>query len=251
MTLEDRLVLKKPSPQNALDIFKGSWVSKIPGNYDSGQVPLFEDTRIKDCLPFLGPLNYKCVLDLGPLEGGQAYVLENLGAEVVISIEANSLMYLKCLIVKDILGMGTNFLHGDAIEYLKTTTNYFDLGVACGILYHMADPIELLWLLSQKCEQLIIWTHYYEESKNKINVFVEHTQREFLGIKYDYYRQNYGQAFDSNIYCGGVVNFSNWMTKEGILRAFYEFNYDDNQIKIVHDVDSPHGAAMLLAVRKK
>ena len=48
------------------------------------------------------------------------------------------------------------FLCGDVVAYLKTTTISFDMCVASGILYHMSDPVELLWLLSQRVGKLLI-----------------------------------------------------------------------------------------------
>ena len=45
------------------------------------------------------------ILELGPLEGAHTYRLEQLGAERILAIEANVEAYLKCLIVKEILGL--------------------------------------------------------------------------------------------------------------------------------------------------
>jgi hypothetical protein len=252
--IEDRLVLKNPSPQTALDIFKETWISQMPedfSKYEAGKIPLFSDTRVPDSEKFLGPIKGKRVLDLGPLEGGQAYVLEKLGARSVVSVEANSILYLKCLIVKEILGMSkTKFLCGDVLEYLKNTEDQFDMCVASGILYHMADPIELLWLLSQKINQLLIWSHYYDEidtSRNKISNFGISVKYK-NNLSYNYHRQEYGVAFTTNVYCGGTQQFSNWMTKEGIMSALKDFGYID--INLLSDGDSVSGPCLLLTASK-
>jgi hypothetical protein len=44
-----RYVTSAPSPQQALDIFKGEWASRLPAPFDgcdAGTVPLFGDPRL-------------------------------------------------------------------------------------------------------------------------------------------------------------------------------------------------------------
>lgn len=249
--IEDRLVLKRPSVQTALDIFKGTWISKIPGPYESGTTPLFDDPRIPDCIPHVGSIKGKTVLDLGPLEGGQAYVLQNMGAKSVISIEANAILYLKCLVAKEALHLDkVSFLCGDVVEYLKGPTAQFDLCVASGILYHMQDPVELLHLLANKTNKLIIWTHYFDAvniGRNKLPSFKGISIKHHDGIDYNYYRQEYGDGFTTNVYCGGTAQYSNWMTKDAITLALMQFGYILN---IVQDGDSINGPFMLLTAVK-
>ncbi len=253
--IEDRLILKNPTPQTALDIFKGTWLSSFPGEYSqykAGHIPLFDDSRIPESTKFLGPIEGKKFLDLGPLEGGQAYVLEKMGAQSVVSIEANSILYLKCLVAKEILGMQrVRFLCGDVVEFLKTTSEHFDICIASGILYHMTNPVELLWLLSQKIDKLLIWTHYFCEvdaSRNKISSFKKISKFEFQDVSYNYHRQEYGVDFETNVYCGGTAQHSNWMNKEGILTALREFNY--TQVNVLQDGDSVNGPFMLITAIK-
>jgi hypothetical protein len=50
MSIVDQYVTSTPSMQNALDIFKGEWSSRLPGplaQLRAGTTPLFEDPRIK------------------------------------------------------------------------------------------------------------------------------------------------------------------------------------------------------------
>jgi len=253
--IDDRLVIKNPTPQTALDIFKGTWISRFPGefaHYEAGETPLFDDGRIPLCAPYLRGIEGKTALDLGPLEGGQAYVLEQMGAKSVVSVEANSILYLKCLIAKEILGMDrTHFLCGDVVEFLKNTPEHFDVTVASGILYHMADPVELLWLLSQKTDHLMIWTHYFDETnaeRNKITSFKEVTQHDFNDVRYNYHRQEYGVGFKTNVYCGGTKQHSSWMSRAGIETALKEFGYRD--VNILQDGDSSNGPFVLLTATR-
>jgi SAM-dependent methyltransferase len=254
--IDDRLVLKNPTPQTALDIFKGTWLSRLPGEfaqYEAGHMSLFDDERVLLGAQVLGAIEGKSILDLGPLEGGQAYVLAQMGARSVVSVEANSLLYLKCLVAKEILGMHhVHFLCGDAIEYLKNTAETFDMCVASGILYHMTDPVELLWLISRKTDKILIWTHYFDDrdsARNKLSTFNGEINKEFHGTSYTYYRQEYGVSFKTNIYCGGTAQHSSWMSKDGILTALREFGYED--IKMLQDGDSINGPFMLVAARKE
>lgn len=253
--IDDRLVLKNPTPQTALDIFKGTWISRLPGEfarYEAGKTPLFDDERIPLCAPYLDGIQGKTALDLGPLEGGQAYVLEKMGAKSVVSVEANSILYLKCLIAKEILGMDrTRFLCGDVVEFLKNTPEHFDVTVASGILYHMADPVELLWALSQKTDHVMIWTHYFDETnveRNKITSFKEVTQHDFNGVRYNYHRQEYGVGFKTNVYCGGTKQHSSWMSRDGIETALKEFGFRD--LNILQDGDSSNGPFVLLTATR-
>ena len=73
----------------------------------------------------------------------------------------NPRAYLKCLIVKEILGLQrSRFLLGDFVSYLKESKESFDIS---GVLYHTRNPAELIHLCSKKTDKVIIWTHYYDK----------------------------------------------------------------------------------------
>src|SRR5215467_13605989 len=63
---------REPSPQNALDLFKGRWSSAIPG-YGMGTAELFNDARIEWFLAQYGDVCGKRILELGPLEAGHTF----------------------------------------------------------------------------------------------------------------------------------------------------------------------------------
>ena len=144
-----------PSRQTAVDVFRGEWVSQLPG-LEGGEIPLFADDRIAwltDRVAVTG----KTVLELGPLEGGHSYMLHQGGAGRVLAVEANRRAFLKCLIVKETFGLDrVEFLCGDLLEYLRQSTERFDLCLASGVLYHMRDPIEMLRLAARACDQLFL-----------------------------------------------------------------------------------------------
>ena len=79
----------------------------MPRNSDLKSTPgfaqLFEDDRILWDEEKLGKFLSKRVLELGPLEGAHTYMLQQLGAKEIISIESNKRAFLKCLIIKNIL----------------------------------------------------------------------------------------------------------------------------------------------------
>jgi len=162
-----------PSPQNALDIFKNEWSSKLPGEYakyHSGNTASFEDSRIDWAVSEFGGIENKTVLELGPLEGGNTYMLEKHGAKSVLAIEANSRAFLKCLIVKELLDLKkSRFLCGNFVEFLKTNDEKFDCCFATGVLYHMENPSELIYLISKTSDNVFMWTHYYDKKAATTN----------------------------------------------------------------------------------
>jgi hypothetical protein len=157
----------------------------------------------------------KCV-ELGPLEGGHSYMLENAGAKSVTAVEANKDAYLKCLIVKELLGLQRcSFLCGDAVEYLKATDEKFDVCWCVGILYHMVDPVQLIDLTSQRASRLCMWTHYYDAAKlrpdeTKGRAFANGTTSEavYQGYRHQLHRQDYGGTNGLPGFWGGTRPFS-------------------------------------------
>src|SRR5687768_5098242 len=125
----DSYVHSAPSPQNAADIFKGEWSSRLPlDGVESGGAGLFDDERIKWGVEQIGGVEGKTVLDLGPLEGGHSAMFEWMGAAEVVAVEANTRAYLKCLVTKELLGLKrVSFLCGDFVEYLRERPRRFDL----------------------------------------------------------------------------------------------------------------------------
>ena len=149
-------IRKIPSAQNAVDIFEGEWSSKFPDEFGerAGDASLFADERIKIGVEKLGGIGGQRVRELGPLEAGQTYMLEQLGAAEIVAIEANSHTYLKCLITKELTCLRkARFLLGDFVEYLRHTCETFDLILASGVLYHMSNPVELISLISRRADR--------------------------------------------------------------------------------------------------
>jgi Protein of unknown function (DUF1698) len=212
-----------PSGQTAVDVFRGEWVSQLPDGLVSGGVPLFADERI-DWLASQIDLAGCTVLELGPLEGGHSFMLERFGAERVVAIEANRRAYLRCLVVKEILGLRrVEFLCGDLIEYLRETEQTFGLCLASGILYHMRDPFEMLRLAARVSDQLYLWTHYYDAELIHANpqVAVHFPSDEGPPFRFEYQESRNARRF-----CGSGGRHSNWLDRASIIRVLGELGFD-------------------------
>jgi len=249
-------VTDAPSPQGALDIFKGEWSSQLPPPFDglqAGSVPLFDDGRIKWLVDELEDIQGQSILELGPLEGGHSYMLEASGAASVTAIEANTHAYLRCLIAKELLGLQrVKFLCGDFVEYLKgPDCPSFDIGVASGVLYHMVSPVELISLLSKSCRShLLIWTHYYDEAWATANELeAKFPSKQIVtveGFSHTLVRQLYGdEALGMPEFCGGSRPYSNWMLRDEIIQCLNHFGFADVKINFEHP-DHPNGPGITL-----
>src|SRR3954451_4242402 len=248
----DAYVHSAPSPQNAIDIFKGEWSSRFPAPLDlsiaAGGIPLFEDTRVVWAFTELGGIEGQRVLELGPLEAGHSYMLELYGAASVIAIEANTRAYLKCLIVKELLDLKrVKFLCGDFLEYLESTPDQFDFIMSSGVLYHMRNPVELLSLIAAHTSRIFLWTHYFHESiRSNPNLryrfpFSDVVEQD--GFRHTLYRQEYQVSLNRPGFCGGNEDFSNWLSRDELLSCLEFLGFKD--IRIAHEMpDHPHGPCL-------
>lgn len=241
----DDYVKEAPNDQNALDIFKCEWSSKLPAAWKSlqaGTIGLFEDQRIIWAAEQVGGFEGKRILELGPLEAGHSYMVEIRGAESILAIEANKRAYLKCLIIKEILNLKrSHFLLGDFISFLKQNTLSFDLVLASGVLYHMNNPAELIHLISKVSSKLVLWTHYYEKAIIENNPtltpkFSGSNRQNYLGFDHVVYKYFYSNALKWDGFCGGSNSYSYWISKDDILACLRFFGFKDLRINF----DQPH-----------
>ncbi len=259
MEILDSYIKSYPCEQNALDIFKSEWASRLPDRFAelaAGQIPLFEDGRIHWCVKTLGGIADRTVLELGPLEAGHTYMLEKMGAASILSIEANTRAYLKCLIIKEILELKrAKFICGDFVKYLQNCSTKFDVCIASGVLYHMTNPVELLSLISQVTNKVFIWTHYYDQDLLQANPhkiakkFLSSISAEHNGFKHTLYRYEYLTALDDAGFCGGSQPFSNWMSRADILACLKYVGFNEIEINF-EQPEHPNGPSFaLLAIR--
>ncbi len=254
----DQYVTVAPSAQSKVDIFAGEWISKLPaslGNVRSGDIDLFDDERVTWALESLGGVDGADVLELGPMEGGHTWMLHEAGAASITAVEANTRLFLKCLIVRDLLETDrARFLCGNFVEYLRATDRTFDVCWASGVLYHMQDPVELIALISKRSRRLFLWTHYFDDEhitrKIRQRRFDEARVVQTEGFEHRVYRYKYGIALRFRDFIGGTAPTSSWLPREDLIGALEHFGWTD--IKIGFDTkDHSHGPALALtAVRR-
>jgi hypothetical protein len=251
----DSYVKSAPSPQNAVDVFAGEWSSKLPvDGVEAGPLSLFDDDRMHWAMARFGGLSGRSVLELGPLEGGHTYLLDRAGARV-LAVEAQTRAYLRCLIAKELLGMSrARFVLGDFNAYLSETTETYDACFACGVLYHVRDPLETLVMISKVTSWLFLWTHYYDPGiVNASDLlrprFGEHEQADHTGFPHTLYRFNYDSALQLKGYCGGNAEYANWLSRDDLLDALVHLGWHVDDIGF-DTPDHPHGPALALIATK-
>ncbi|MCX8996207.1 class I SAM-dependent methyltransferase [Rhizobiaceae bacterium BDR2-2] len=227
-----------PSHQNAVDILPG-WNSAFPGPLplQAGNHALFADPRIVWAIKQAGPIENRKVLEIGPLEGMHTYMLNKHRPASIDAVEANKQCFLRCLVTKEILGMErAHFYLGDALKWLESEERHYDLAVASGVLYHMADPGYFLSQLTRRCDQLFIWTHYFDETvmqaddprRKAFNGNVE--TRTFAGVPVRYYERHYFNANATKEFCGGMKDRHYWMHRDDILKLIQSLGFGDISI---------------------
>jgi len=256
----EHYVTTAPSPQQALDIFKGEWTSRLPAPLDgckAGDLPLFGDPRIQWAVDRFGGVADRRVIELGPLEGGHSWMLEQLGAAHVTAVEASTRAFLKCLTVKELTGLRrVSFLCGDSVAYLRdlAADQRFDVGIASGILYHLVNPIELIALLAARCDRVFLWTAYYDETRIRQRPklaarFQGSVSATHAGFAHTLYRHRYRTALFMPGFSGGSARYSHWLTRDTILAACRHVGLTEIETAF-EEPDHPNGPAFALVARR-
>lgn len=255
MNILDSYVMAMPSPQNILDIFKGEWSSKLPEKYGLSTTPgfaeLFEDERVMWAEKVFGHFKDWSILELGPLEGGHSYMFQNMGANDITAIEANTRSFLKCLCIKEILGLDkVHFQLGDFMAFLEEQPKVYDLVFASGVIYHMEEPVQLIERISKITNRVFIWTHFYDG--NTINKrddlrpkFGQICKLNYKNVNYEYVTQAYQQALSWSGFCGGSEPTSKWLTRSSLLQCLKNFGFDEIKINF-ETLDHPHGPSLAI-----
>jgi len=224
-----------PSHQTAIDALPG-WTSAFPAvaKVNAGDHPLFADTRISWALSKAGSIADKKILEIGPLEGMHTYMLNKQRPSFIDAVEANKQCFLRCLVTKEILGIDRARFHlGDAQKWLKENDQHYDLAIASGVLYHMADPGEFLCRLAQRCDNLFIWTHYFDDSampegdKRRLAFTGEAQTRTLAGTPLRYYERRYFKANTNTNFCGGMKDRHFWMHRDDIISLLKAVGFND------------------------
>lgn len=252
----DNYVIGAPSAQNAVDALPG-WNMALPPQAGARvEGPAFYcDARIEWALQQFGPLEGKHVLELGPLEASHTFMLEGRNPASLTAIEANRLSFLRCLVVKELVGLKTaNFLLGNFEPWLETTDRRFDLVVASGVLYHMAEPVRLIEQLARHTDALYLWTHYASDTAMPIgdarNMLLGPVEVvESHGVKARLYPRSYLGAWKNKAFCGGPHDHHRWIERDDLLELLKALGFTD--LRIAHD-DPQHvnGPAFSIFARR-
>ena len=229
----DTYVDAAPGVQQTVDVFRGDWASRLPlPGVTSGTVELFEDARIRWLIDRLGGVNGMDVLELGPLEGGHSWMLEQAGAASVHAIEGNKSAYLKCLVVQQLLGMTrTRFELGDFDAFLRAGGRRYDLLLASGILYHLADPLRTLLDMTKMADRLFIWSHFADadamppgdKRRRPMTGEVRHGEHE--GERLTYHVRSYLGTHRLSNFCGGRESAAVWMESAEVIALLERRGY--------------------------
>jgi hypothetical protein len=255
--VEPALVTAAPSLQNALDAFKGEWISAPPPSRPglvAGQMPLFEDPRVAWALDRVGGVSDWRVLELGPLEGGHSYMLQERGAREVIAIEGNRRCFLKCLVMKEVADLRVvRFLLGNFVEFLRGAEERFDLCLAAGVLYHMAQPLELIHLAAPVSDRLYIWTHYYDPERTPASASGPHfsgaSELSYGSFTCTGHRYEYYTGSRAARYAGGLLTHSHWLSRDDLLRCLAHVGYSEVEIAF-EELEHVHGPCLALVARR-
>lgn len=134
----------------------------------------------------------KTVLALGPLEGGLEWHIARLGAKRIVSVEGYELNYLKCQALRAAFPEAPlEFILSDVNTFDVSET--FDLVVCFGLLYHLAQPQQLLQKLSDiRPKQVFIATQLAVDDPHPAAYYwrlgdaatIEHNGRTYRGRWY-------------------------------------------------------------------
>ena len=237
----DEYVVGMPSAQNALNALPG-WNHALPLDIGvtGGRGAFYADPRIAWAMEQYGSIEGRRILELGPLEASHTYMLEQQRPATIHSIEANKIAFLRCLVVKEVLGLKTSkFFLGDFTEWLEKTTEPYDLIVASGVLYHMQDPVRLIELMAQRTDAFYLWTHYANDAAMppgdpRRSVFVGPQEvQERHGISIRVHRRSYHGAWKNKTFCGGMHDLHLWIEKGEIIALVRALGFPD--VRIAHD----------------
>lgn len=218
---QDICVGAPPSDQAAVDCVPG-WTTRLPVNAKTGFAGLYDDARVSWAIERLGGVAGKRVLELGPLEAGHTWMLEQAGAAEITAIEANRRCYMRCLVAKELMGIKrARFLLGDFMPWLLEEKRRFDVVWAAGVLYHMAEPILLLQRIAAVTERVYIYTHYMPDDVRPDELWARSIVREETRLRGRQWVRHYVKSYEDMggqpIYCGGVYQTASWLRKEDIL----------------------------------
>ena len=180
-------------------------------------------------------------------------MLDRAGAKSVTAIEANGNAWLKCLAVKETIGIpSAKFLLGDFVKHLAESADQFDVCIACGILYHLHNPQDLFTLLRKRCNgPIMLWTMIWSEQIQAAHPILH---KAFKGVRtatlsngkaIQLHRHEYGQSIFTSTFWGGNASYSEWMSREDLIASVEAAGYQIQEIAF-DEPNHPNGPALAM-----
>lgn len=219
------------------EVFK-NWVVNFPLE----KISVLEKTKPGvPCVQVVRELRQKInlkgltILELGCLEGLHSYILQAQGVKKVVSIEGRKENFLKSLIIKNAFKLDKcEFLFGDVYAVLSSFAYHFDLCLASGILYHVSNPVSLLYRIGQLCNGLFVWTHYASDG-------YPIGPTEEIRWNNHVYRGKYFEENTDNVVCS-LEKKVFWLFEEDLLVAVKDAGF--RSIEIIQKEKHEHGPAI-------
>ena len=175
-----------------------------------------------------GSMEGRSVVDLGCLEGGFTLAFASLGSPRALGIEAREISVRRADLARDLLGLnGAEFVVADIKDEL-VNRDPFDVVFAAGILYHVADPAELLRTMRAACSHMALIDTHVAGATEATHGCSEIVERTSDGVAYS------GRLFPE--YAPDVSTDD----KEGLLWAAYSdvdsfWPLEDELVKMITD----------------
>lgn len=225
---KSKFFMGAPTVDATFKIFDGSWKYDYDtSNPESIYNQIKTDPRPHWCAEVFGSLEGRSVVELGPADGYHTAALERLGANVT-AIEGNVDAFLRCLILKNALGLKSQFLIGDFTKAFGAKFNHkWDVIYACGVLYHLLDPVQFLFDCAESTDNLFLWTHYFDADlvaqvnyETKGFASRSRTTVNRYGSSYTYFEKSYDLSHVELLgYIGGLNATASWLSRDDLLRA--------------------------------
>ncbi|PTM44262.1 class I SAM-dependent methyltransferase [Phreatobacter oligotrophus] len=253
----DEYVTTYPGPQNAIDILKG-WNQAFPAQYgvSAGSMALYNDPRIHWAIEKAGGVAGKRVLEVGPLEAWHTYMLEQHQPVLLDAVEANKLSFLRCLVVKEIVGLKIARFHlGDAQLWLEQRPERYDVVIASGVLYHMQDPIRFLRAIAARTDSLFLWTHYVDDvamppGDPRRGAFISPPEVVLAaGVEVKLYPRTYLGAWQNASFCGGMHDIHRWIEKESLIALLRALGLSEIEVSF-DQTDHTYGPACCIFAKR-
>ncbi|NQU19304.1 radical SAM protein [bacterium] len=181
------------------------------------------------------------VLELGCLEGMHSSMLQMWGAKKVIAIEGRKENFLKSLIIKNAFKLDKcEFLFGNVQVILDSLSLQFDLCLALGILYHLNDPVSLMYCIGKLTDKLFVWTHYADANYPVSSI-------ETIGYNGRVYRGKYMDEDVGNM-LGSIVKKVFWLFEDDLLAVVRDAGFKN--VELIQKENHEHGPAITFFAQK-